>query len=50
MHGAWVKLGAVMLTVTGCEALYADMGHFSKAAIQARAPATAMARADTWHS
>jgi KUP system potassium uptake protein len=27
---AFVALGAVVLAVTGCEALYADMGHFGK--------------------
>ncbi|MGN6515823.1 MAG: potassium transporter Kup [Rhizomicrobium sp.] len=27
---AFVSLGAVVLAVTGCEALYADMGHFGK--------------------
>ncbi|MGN6515822.1 MAG: potassium transporter Kup [Rhizomicrobium sp.] len=27
---AFVALGAVVLSVTGCEALYADMGHFGK--------------------
>ena len=25
---AFVALGSVVLAVTGCEALYADMGHF----------------------
>src|SRR5206468_889462 len=32
-HAPWtgfVALGAVVLAVTGCEALYADMGHFGK--------------------
>ncbi|MCZ8062418.1 potassium transporter Kup [Silanimonas sp.] len=35
-HGvvAWVALGAVVLAVTGGEALYADMGHFGRRAIQ----------------
>jgi hypothetical protein len=32
---AWRQLGAVLLCVTGTEALYADMGHFSAAAIRA---------------
>ncbi len=32
---AFVGLGAVVLAVTGCEALYADMGHFGKAPIRA---------------
>lgn len=26
--GAFIALGSIVLTVTGCEALYADMGHF----------------------
>jgi KUP system potassium uptake protein len=35
-HGvaAWVTLGAVVLCVTGGEALYADMGHFGKRPIR----------------
>jgi KUP system potassium uptake protein len=31
---AFVALGSVVLAVTGCEALYADMGHFGKAPIR----------------
>ena len=31
---AWRELGAVMLSITGAEALYADLGHFSRPAIQ----------------
>ncbi|HEY5047774.1 MAG TPA: potassium transporter Kup [Rhizomicrobium sp.] len=31
---AFVALGAVVLAVTGCEALYADMGHFGKKPIR----------------
>ena len=31
---AFVGLGAVVLAVTGCEALYADMGHFGKTPIR----------------
>jgi KUP system potassium uptake protein len=31
---AFVSLGAVVLAVTGCEALYADMGHFGKMPIR----------------
>jgi KUP system potassium uptake protein len=31
---AFVSLGAVVLAVTGCEALYADMGHFGATAIR----------------
>jgi KUP system potassium uptake protein len=32
---AFVALGSVVLAVTGCEALYADMGHFGKRPIRA---------------
>lgn len=31
---AFVSLGSVVLAVTGCEALYADMGHFGKKPIR----------------
>ena len=31
---AWKTLGSIMLSITGAEALYADMGHFSAKAIQ----------------
>jgi KUP system potassium uptake protein len=31
---AFVTLGAVVLAVTGCEALYADMGHFGRKPIE----------------
>jgi KUP system potassium uptake protein len=31
---AFVSLGGVVLAVTGCEALYADMGHFGRDAIR----------------
>jgi len=34
LHG-FLSLGAVVLCVTGCEALYADMGHFGPRAIRA---------------
>ena len=36
-HGvvAFVTLGAVFLCVTGCEALYADLGHFGRGPIRA---------------
>jgi len=37
VHAPWrafVSIGAVVLAVTGCEALYADMGHFGKAPIR----------------
>ena len=33
-HVAFVALGAVVLAVTGAEALYADMGHFGRAPIR----------------
>ena len=35
---AWRELGAVMLSITGAEALYADLGHFSRPAIRVGAP------------
>ncbi len=35
-HVAFIALGSVVLTVTGAEALYADMGHFGRAADPAR--------------
>ncbi|HTO42105.1 MAG TPA: potassium transporter Kup [Rhizomicrobium sp.] len=31
---AFVALGSVVLAVTGCEAIYADMGHFGRSAVQ----------------
>jgi KUP system potassium uptake protein len=37
VHAPWVafvSLGSVVLAVTGCEALYADMGHFGKLPIR----------------
>jgi KUP system potassium uptake protein len=30
----WIRLGAVVLSITGVEALYADLGHFSRPAIR----------------
>ncbi|MBM4288962.1 MAG: potassium transporter Kup [Deltaproteobacteria bacterium] len=33
LHGIWV-LGSVVLCITGCEALYADMGHFGRGPIR----------------
>ena len=33
--GAFVALGAIVLAVTGAEALYADMGHFGRQPIRA---------------
>ena len=38
----WVALGGTLLCVTGSEALYADLGHFSKTAI--RVSGTPLAR------
>jgi KUP system potassium uptake protein len=32
-HSAMTLLGGIILTITGAEALYADMGHFGRAAI-----------------
>jgi KUP system potassium uptake protein len=34
IHGSLMALGTVVLAVTGCEALFADMGHFGRRAIQ----------------
>ena len=37
IHAPWtafVSLGSVVLAVTGCEALYADMGHFGRSPIR----------------
>ncbi|KAI5076752.1 hypothetical protein GOP47_0008817 [Adiantum capillus-veneris] len=31
---SWVSLGGVLLSITGTEALYADVGHFSTSAVQ----------------
>ncbi len=38
---AWRMLGAVMLSVTGCEAMFADLGHFdvTSIAVSSRNPA-----------
>ena len=33
-HTAFIALGSVVLTVTGAEALYADMGHFGRSPIR----------------
>ena len=33
---AWKSLGAVMLCVTGAEALYEDLGHFNQRSVQVR--------------
>ena len=32
----WVSLGGTLLCVTGSEALYADLGHFSRVSIRVR--------------
>ena len=34
-HNGWVMLGGVLLCVTGAEAMYADLGHFTRVSIQA---------------
>lgn len=33
---AWVALGGVVLCISGSEALFADMGHFSRRAVSVR--------------
>lgn len=33
-HMGWVMLGGVLLCVTGAEAMYADLGHFTRVSIQ----------------
>jgi len=33
-HMGWVMLGGVLLSVTGAEAMYADLGHFTRVSIQ----------------
>jgi KUP system potassium uptake protein len=33
-ENAWRHMSSVFLAVTGCEALYADLGHFNRPAIQ----------------
>ncbi|GAA0176375.1 hypothetical protein LIER_29381 [Lithospermum erythrorhizon] len=32
--GGWMSLGGILLCITGSEAMFADLGHFSYAAIQ----------------
>ena len=32
----WIALGGVLLSITGLEAMYADLGHFSRTSIQVR--------------
>uniref|UniRef100_A0A453PHF2 K+ potassium transporter integral membrane domain-containing protein n=1 Tax=Aegilops tauschii subsp. strangulata TaxID=200361 RepID=A0A453PHF2_AEGTS len=32
--GGWLSLGGILLCVTGSEAMYADLGHFSQRSIQ----------------
>lgn len=33
-HQGWVQLGGILLAFTGCETLFADLGAFSKRAVQ----------------
>lgn len=33
-HASWTSLGGIMLSITGTEALYADLGHFPVLAVQ----------------
>jgi KUP system potassium uptake protein len=33
----WTSLGGTLLCITGTEAMYADLGHFSKASIRVSA-------------
>lgn len=33
-HQGWVMLGGVLLCVTGTEAMYADLGHFTRISVQ----------------
>lgn len=33
-HQGWVMLGGVLLCVTGVEAMYADLGHFTRISVQ----------------
>ena len=35
-HMGWVMLGGVLLCVTGAEAMYADLGHFTRVSVQVR--------------
>ena len=37
-HQGWVMLGGVVLCVTGAEAMYADLGHFTRISIQVDIP------------
>ena len=41
-RAAWVSLGGVILCISGSEALYADMGHFSQRAITVPQPLPGM--------
>ncbi|PWZ21049.1 Potassium transporter 25 [Zea mays] len=36
--GGWMSLGGILLCVTGSEAMYADLGHFSQSSIQIYIP------------
>lgn len=33
-QGGWVSMGGILLAFTGVEALFADLGHFSRASVQ----------------
>jgi K+ transporter len=35
-HEGWLMLGGVVLCITGAEALYSDLGHFTRYAISVR--------------
>ena len=35
---AWVALGGVVLCISGSEAIFADLGHFSRRAVSVRRP------------
>lgn len=41
-HQGWQQLAGLFLSITGAEALYADLGHFNKTAIRVR-PAPGLA-------
>ncbi|KAE9620100.1 putative potassium transporter [Lupinus albus] len=36
----WMSLGGILLCITGSEAMYADLGHFSQLSIQGRVSQT----------
>ena len=35
-HQGWQQLAGLFLSITGAEALYADLGHFNKTAIRVK--------------